>query len=270
MLLPTFKFGSCAATTRVRSTARAKRLLVPRQSTEHALVSMAGATTAVATANGLSGSGIRQPSVEEVLAPLGIRVSHQAHDVAAGMEIERTRLAQQLHVGLMSQLVPFATVAVVAACNEVLPSGESAARTGHYVVERELAGRHHLAAVLAGVAIAQQDVLARESAGLMRDPAVFEQTDHRGHADGEARGMQEVAVLFLGASHSLEHQHDSAARGTHVDGLIRRIEHQHRRQHGRARAGLDCYDKRLRRLLSGSDTTMWTSPESPHIPPYAS
>src|SRR5437899_7832619 len=45
--------ASSAATTRVRSTTRARRLLVPRASTDEALVRMAGATMAVSTANGL-------------------------------------------------------------------------------------------------------------------------------------------------------------------------------------------------------------------------
>ena len=33
------------------------------------------------------------PSVEQVLTPFGVRPAHQSHDVAAGMEIEGTRLA---------------------------------------------------------------------------------------------------------------------------------------------------------------------------------
>src|SRR6266704_3034363 len=45
--------ANSAATTRVRSTTRARRLLVPRASTDEALVRMAGATMAVSTAKGL-------------------------------------------------------------------------------------------------------------------------------------------------------------------------------------------------------------------------
>src|SRR3954469_20225072 len=106
----------------------------------------------------------------------------------------------------MRELVPLAAVAIMAAGYEVLPGREAAARTWDHVVERELARRHHFAAILAGVAVAQQDVLARKSTGLMRDASVFQQTDHRGHTDGESSGVQEVAVLFLSASYALEHQ----------------------------------------------------------------
>src|SRR5436309_4969642 len=35
----------------------------------------------------------------------------------------------------------------------------------------------------------------------------------RSYADGEPGGMQEVAILFLSASHALKHQNDRAARG---------------------------------------------------------
>src|SRR5437879_10597264 len=45
--------ASSAATTRVRSTTRARRLLVPSARTEQALVRIAGATTEVSTPNGL-------------------------------------------------------------------------------------------------------------------------------------------------------------------------------------------------------------------------
>src|SRR5437868_6372929 len=79
-----------------------------------------------------------------------------------------------------------------------------------------------------------------------------------------------MSVLFFCTGHPLEHQHDSAARGAHVDGLIRSIENKHRRQHGRARVGLDGYDNRLRRRVSGCVRWMWTPPVSPHIFPYAS
>src|SRR5438477_3259939 len=68
----------------------------------------------------------------------------------------------------------------------------------------------------------------------MGDAAILQQPDHRGHAHGEARRVQEVAVLFFRHGHALEHQHDGAARGADVDGLIRCVQHQHRRMHHRA------------------------------------
>ncbi len=99
---------------------------------------------------------------------------------------------------------------------------------GHHVVEGEFAGRQRFAAVLAGVAVAQQDVLAREGAGLVGDAAVFKKANDRGHGDDGALRVQREAVLLLSARNALEHQHQGAARAADVDGLIGSIEHQHR------------------------------------------
>ena len=99
---------------------------------------------------------------------------------------------------------------------------------GNDVIEREFAGGQHHAAVLALVAIAQQDIFAREGAGLVRDAAVFKQADHGRHGDAAALGVQREAVLFFGARDALEHQHEGAARAADVDGLVGCVEHQHR------------------------------------------
>src|SRR5271166_6717359 len=53
MAEPGALLATSPATTRVRSTTRPSRLLVPRASTEDAFVKIAGATMAVSTANGL-------------------------------------------------------------------------------------------------------------------------------------------------------------------------------------------------------------------------
>src|SRR5215470_8876027 len=55
---PVSKPASSAATTRVRSTTRARRLLVPNARTDEALVRIAGATIAVSTAKGFSAAEV--------------------------------------------------------------------------------------------------------------------------------------------------------------------------------------------------------------------
>ena len=89
--------------------------------------------------------------------------------------------------------------------------------------------REHFPAVLAGVAITHQDVLTRERTRLVRNTAVFEQSDDGRHAQGNARGMKKVSVFFFGHRHALEHEHDCAARSAHVDRLVRSVQDQHRR-----------------------------------------
>jgi len=73
----------------------------------------------------------------------------------------------------MEHAVAFAAVAGVAAGDEIFPGGVAATRTWNDVVEGEFAGRQDDGAVLAGVAVAQEDVFAGEGARLVRDAAVF-------------------------------------------------------------------------------------------------
>src|ERR1700758_242563 len=98
--------------------------------------------------------------------------------MAAGVEIERSRLAHQLHTGFGGCLVSFLTVARMAAGYQVLPRGQPTTRTWNHMIKREFSGGEHERAVLAGVAVAQQDVLAGERARLVRDAAIFQQTNY--------------------------------------------------------------------------------------------
>ena len=62
---------------------------------------------------------------------------------------------------------------------------------------------------------------------LVRDAAILQQTDHRGHAHGDAGGVQKVSVFFFGHGDALQHEHDGAARGANIDRLIGGVQHQH-------------------------------------------
>src|SRR6516162_1867038 len=66
-------------------------------------------------------------SEEQILLPLRIRPSHQSHDVAARMQVKRTRLAVQPHVALVRHHIALPAIAVVAAGDEVFPGRSSAA-----------------------------------------------------------------------------------------------------------------------------------------------
>ena len=99
-------------------------------------------------------------SVKHILAPLVIGMPHQPHDVTAGVKIERARLARGLHVRFMRKLVTLAAVAGMATGYEVLPGREAAAGTRDNVIKSEFAGRQRRAAILASIAVAQQDILA--------------------------------------------------------------------------------------------------------------
>ena len=97
----------------------------------------------------------------------------------AGMQTERARLAGQLESGLFRRAAPFAVIAAMAAGHQIFPRRLAGARTRDHVIERQLPGRQYLQAVLASIPVAHQDILARESAGLVRDTAVFQEPDDR-------------------------------------------------------------------------------------------
>jgi len=154
------------------------------------------------------------------------------------VEIEGTGFAQELHLRFVRELVALAAVARMTAGDEIFPGGRAPAGARNHVVERKFSGCEHFPAVLAGIAITHQDVLARECARLVRNSAVFEQADDGGHAQRNARGMEKVSVFFFGHSHAFEHQDDCASRSAHVDRLVRRVQDQHRRMKGVAVAVL--------------------------------
>jgi len=168
-------------------------------------------------------------SIKKILPPLVVGPSHEAHDVAAGVEIEGARLAHELHAGFAGELVALAAIAGMAAGHKILPSGSATARPRDNVVKRQVARGQHFTAELTGIAVTQQNVFARECARLVRNSSILEQTDYRGQTHGDACGVQEVSVFFLGHGDALEHENDGAAGGTYIDGLIRGIQHQHGR-----------------------------------------
>src|SRR5579862_3016780 len=122
--------------------------------------------------------------VEEILAPLLVALPNQAHQLPRSVQRERTRAPLQLEARFFRRAIALAVVAGVAACDQILPGRAPAARARHHVVERQLRRGKRRAAELARVAVAQQDVLARKSAALLRDMPVAEQPDHGRHLDG--------------------------------------------------------------------------------------
>ena len=76
------------------------------------------------------------------------------------MQGEGPGLASQLQPGLLRSAVPFGVIATVAAGDQILPGRASPARTGQNVVQGQLGTWKNPPAKLAGVAVAQQNILA--------------------------------------------------------------------------------------------------------------
>src|ERR1035438_8967468 len=111
-------------------------------------------------------------SIKQILPPLRFAVAEHAHEVAAGMQAERPRLPQQLHAGLFRSPAALVIVAGVATGHQVLPGRLAGARPRNHMIQGQLAGRHRAVAVLAGITVAHQNILARERPRLPRNPAI--------------------------------------------------------------------------------------------------
>jgi hypothetical protein len=143
------------------------------------------------------------------------------------MQAERARLAGQFHARFIRRAAALPVVAGMTAGHQILPCGFAGAGARDHVVEREFARRHYPVAVLAGVAVAHQDVLAGERAGLVRNAAVFEQANDRGDAQVPAGGVHRVLRHLFGRGNALENKHQGAARGADIDGFVTRVQHEH-------------------------------------------
>ena len=61
-------------------------------------------------------------SIKQILPPLLIALAQQAHQMPAGMQTERTRLAGQLEPRLFRRAAAFSVIAGMTAGDEVFPS----------------------------------------------------------------------------------------------------------------------------------------------------
>ena len=76
------------------------------------------------------------------------------------MEAEGFGWFNEAEVGFVGRSIPFFVVAGVTAGDEVLPGAWAATGAGHDVIEGEFSGVENFLAILAGVFIAHEDVLA--------------------------------------------------------------------------------------------------------------
>src|SRR5215472_7479285 len=105
-----------------------------------------------------------------------------------------SRTAEQVHAGFLGRASTLAPIAVVARADDVLPRRRSAARPRDHVIEIEVRARQFLMAILAGVAVAGEDVEARESHVALGYALIGSQQQDPRHAD-EAVYDPEALVL---------------------------------------------------------------------------
>ena len=58
-----------------------------------------------------------------------------------------------------------------------------------------------------------------------------------GDSHGDASGVQEVSVFFLGHGNALEHEDERAAGGANIDGFVRSVQYEDGRKQNMAVSG---------------------------------
>jgi len=101
-------------------------------------------------------------SVVQILLPLLFAASCLAHESARSVDRHTAREAEQLNPCLRRRPVPFANIAVTARSNQVLPRIQSTSRARNHVLQFQFAAHELLAAILADVSVANEDVLPRQ------------------------------------------------------------------------------------------------------------
>src|SRR5208337_5271843 len=101
-----------------------------------------------------------------------------------------------MHPGFVGGAATLAAIAVMARAYDVLPRGHPAARARDNVVEIQLCPWQFLVAVLAGVAVAGEDVEARESHVALGHALVRGQQQDPRHADEAVHYPQPLMLNF--------------------------------------------------------------------------
>jgi len=173
-----------------------------------------------------AGTPKAKPQAENGIAYMIRMVHEHPHQVTAGVQAERPGYSRQFHAGFIGGAIPLAVVAGMTAGNQILPSRLAGSGARDDVIQGQLTGGKRPMAILTRISIAHQDVLARESARLVRDPPILQQSDHRGQAHGGSRRVDRAQGFLLRRGDALQHQHQGTPRRADIDRFVAGVEHQ--------------------------------------------
>src|ERR1700739_2788199 len=125
------------------------------------------------------------------------------HQPPRRVQSKWARAPCKLQPRFLGSAVAFRIVAAIAASHQVFPRGASAARTWHDVIQSQFRTRKNLAAELARIAIAQENILSRKRAALLRNMAVGQKPNDRRNLVRVRGRMNFRAVQFLRLSDAL-------------------------------------------------------------------
>jgi hypothetical protein len=102
--------------------------------------------------------------------------------------------ADQAHVRFARKAIAFARIASDARANDVFPRRSASAITRHHVIQIEFASIENLTAVLAGVLVALEDIVARKLYFLFRKPIEHQQHNHPWDTDLERNSCNHLVL----------------------------------------------------------------------------
>ena len=159
------------------------------------------------------------------------------------------RFADKMHVRFLRQPIAFACIARDARANHIFPCSRSASFTRHDMIKIQVVALEDLAAVLAGVLVALENVVASELHFLFREPIEKEQHDYARHPNlprncrddfviGRGGGevaptvevMDEEIVFVVGGNNvsvARVNERERAPRRADVDRLPETVQHQY-------------------------------------------
>jgi len=163
-----------------------------------------------------------QTSVVQILPPLLLADSRLAHESTRGVNRHAAWLTEQLHACFRRGPICLAPVAVATRGNQVLPLALSASSARNYMLQFQVGAQELLAAILANVSIANEDVLPRKRLDPQRQTPILAKAN-------DTRQLQPdvhipIARLF-GDGNTLDEQHEGTACARNVHGLIACIEY---------------------------------------------
>jgi hypothetical protein len=100
-------------------------------------------------------------------------------------------------VGFQPSSVGFQGIALDTGADDILPTGWTASVTRDYVVKIQILALASFAAVLAGVLVTLEDVVACKLDFLLRQMVIDQQQNHPGHPDAKRDGADGFGMGFL-------------------------------------------------------------------------
>ena len=149
------------------------------------------------SADGFSELNVPVREIKEVFPAVVVR--HSKINLDERTPLGTFGLSNQMHAGFARGAVRFFGVTRDAGANDILPGSRASAIAGNDMVQVQILALEDLSAILAGIMIALEDVVARKLHFLFRHAVKQHQNDDAWDPDAERDSMDTFRVrLFIG------------------------------------------------------------------------